>query len=353
MQDAQVTVDHLSEKLNLKVSRDEEINKLKVKALEFEEYMRNQPRSGSMGSSSKSSPPSSINTNNTTLKTDVSTATSPTSSKKELRDQSCSTSPDLDEHKDKKRHHSESKLRDEMAKIFAAEIKSLERKYREETEKIESTVHLLKEELEKRSKELHIRTQEVELLKFTILKEREKMEETRGDFKTKMDQQYEAIKKYRNEFENNQQKIRSLVKELSEKGASVDTERKAVNDMIKQINEERKSLSKREDEVGKKLRLLNEESKKAIDQLQEKYLSAKKTAQNYKQYSEDKEAHMLKEYDRIKEGYTEALTKVQNRMREVLDSQEKIVKERIRKIETECDLKVEMMKNEVLKHKGI
>ena len=119
------------------MSRDEEINKLKVKALEFEEYMRTQPRSGSLGSSSKSSPPSSINTDNTTLKTDVSTSTS---SKKELRDQSCSTSPDLDEKMDKKRHHSESKLRDEMAKIFAAEIKSMERKYRDENEKIENAV---------------------------------------------------------------------------------------------------------------------------------------------------------------------------------------------------------------------
>lgn len=333
------------------MSRDEEINKLKVKALEFEEYMRSQPRSGSLGSSSKSSPPSSINTNNSTLKTDVSTSTTPTSSKKELRDQCCSTSPDLDDKKDKKRHHSESKLRDEMAKIFAAEIKSMERKYREENEKIENAVQLLREELEMKSKELHIRSQEVELLKFTILKEREKMEETRGEFKTRVVQQNETIKKYRSEFENSQQKIRSLVKELSEKGASVDTERQAVNDMIKQINEERKSLSKREDDVGKKLRMLDEENNKVIEQLREKYLSAKKTAQNYKQYSEDKEAHMLKEYERIKEGYTEALTKVQNRMRDVLDSQEKIVKDRIRKIETDCDLKVEILKNELFKHK--
>jgi hypothetical protein len=49
-------IDNLEEKLNLKELRDEEIEKLKMKAQEFEDYIRSHTtRSGSVASSCKSS----------------------------------------------------------------------------------------------------------------------------------------------------------------------------------------------------------------------------------------------------------------------------------------------------------
>lgn len=44
---------------------------------------------------------------------------------------------------------------------------------------------------------------------------------------------------------------------------------------------------------------------------------------------------MMKEYDRIKEGYNAALLKVQNRAKEALESKERSMQERMSKLESE------------------
>lgn len=49
---------------------------------------------------------------------------------------------------------------------------------------------------------------------------------------------------------------------------------------------------------------------------------------------------MLKEYDRIKEGYNTALLKVQNRMKEALDSKERALREKMAKLEAEYEAKL-------------
>lgn len=53
---------------------------------------------------------------------------------------------------------------------------------------------------------------------------------------------------------------------------------------------------------------------------------------------------MLKEYDRIKDGYNTALLKVQNRMKEALDSKDRSMKEQISKVESEYQSKLNLLK---------
>ena len=50
---------------------------------------------------------------------------------------------------------------------------------------------------------------------------------------------------------------------------------------------------------------------------------------------------MLKEYDRIKEGYTVALQKVQTRMKEALEGKEQHLREKIAKLEAEYESKLQ------------
>lgn len=343
-------LDDLNEKLNLKECRDQEIDKLKKKALEFEEYMRSHPRSGSYNSSNKSSSPQSVNNTNSTMKTDLSSSPF----RKLVKNQSSCTSPEPNS-TDKSQF--ESRVRDEMAKLYAGEIKTIEMKYREDQKKFEHDISELQSELSEVSRCLHVRTQEVEVLKFTILKEREKFEETlqkkNGEFKVFVDKQNETILKYRAEYEKALNKIEILQEELNEKSHKMIEEREKMNMILKEISEERLEFARKEDETVQRIKQLQEESNDIIDKLNEKYLTAKKTALQYKQYSEDKEKHMLKEYDRIKNGYDEARQKAQALFKETLQKQDKLIDEKIRKITNEFEFKIDFLKTELEEKKRL
>lgn len=314
-------IDNLEEKLNLKELRDEEIEKLQKKAQEFEDYIRSHTtRSGSAASSL---------TNTSLTKADVSTETS------DLNDDDTS----------RKMRQMETKARDEMAKIFAGEVKTMEKRFREEVERLNNRIILITEDLEETSHELSVRKEQMELLKFTILKEREEaaklLAEKDNDFKV-------AIEKYRVEYENNQQKVEELLAQLNEKKELIDEERVSIESLKRQINEERALLAKREEETAHKLKELQLESVKINEELSEKYLSAKKTAQNYKQYSEDKENHYRSEVERMKNLYKEAAEKMhkklEQRWKESVMEKEKSYQEGIKKIEKEYEYKVEILK---------
>lgn len=310
-------VNNLEEKLNLKQTRDQEIEKLKEKAQEFEEFLKANSRSASTASTRKSSLAST--------KTDVSTETS-----------------GLTEDSSKQQRQLETKIRDEMAQIFAAEAKSIEKKFREELERLKKGLHQVNEELEETLQELEVRNVQLQDLKCTILQEREEAElmmTTRdNDFRI-------AIEKYRAEYENNQQKIEDLMSQLNENKQMIDEERNSIESLKKQMKEERVSLAKREEEAKNKLKKFEHESSKIISELNEKYLTAKRTALNYKQYSEDKEKHFRKEYEREKVAFREAFEMVKKEAKESLSETEKDYQERIKKMEKEFEFKVEILKD--------
>lgn len=308
-------IDTLEEKLNLKGHRDQEIEKLKQKAQEFEEFMRGN-RNASAASSSEST---------STTKTNVSTETS-----------------DLGEKKTHKAsQHAETKIRDEMAKIFAFEMKTKEKSFREEIGRLQNRIILITEELDEKTQELSVRNEQLQLLKYTILEEREEAErrlhEKDDDFKV-------AIEKYRAEHENNQQKIEDLMSQMRENKEMIEEERLSIETLKRQITEERASLVKREQEVMSNFKRLESDGKKLVNELNEKYVSAKRTAMNYKQYSEDKENHFRKEYERTKAACVEAVEKVRVELKETLSQKEQTYQEKLKKMESEYDFKVEILK---------
>lgn len=324
LSDSRATINDLHQKLDLKAERDQLIDDLKEKAAQFEEFMRNQNTSGSSGNSSSTTKDS---------------ATSP-QPQRPRKDQSVSTSPEMMELESRKvAREQEHKIREEMARAFAAEMKIIEEKFKGQFLKFEDNISGLKKELHDRTNELQVRNKEVEVLKFAIVNEREKITEIltkkNDEARALFDKQAEVMKKYRTELDNANSKVHFLENQLEEKRELIQAERDSMEKLIQQVTEERKMFHERELEVIEKFKEIELEYNKSLEMVTEKYNSVKKTALNYKKYAEDKEQHMLKEYDRIKEGYNAALLKVQNRMKEALDSKERSMQEKMSKLESE------------------
>lgn len=335
LQKARATIDDLHQKLDLKSERDYLIDELKQKAVQFEEFMRNQHNSNSSSGSSSTR--------------DHATSPPP---KQQCRDQSVGTSPEMHELCEmevrKAAREQEHRIREDMARAFAAEIKIIEEKFKTQFLKFEENISTLKNELHDRVNELLTRSKEVEVLKFAIKTEREKITELLTkkdeDARALFDKQAEVMKRYKAELNNVQQKVQYLENELHEKRELIRAERESMDLLTKQITEERKMFHEREIEVIEKFKEIEKEYNKSLEMVTEKYNSVKKTALNYKKYAEDKEQHMLKEYDRIKEGYSTALLKVQNRMKEALENKDRSMREQISKLENEYQSKLSVQK---------
>ncbi|KAI8129224.1 hypothetical protein FF38_04740 [Lucilia cuprina] len=281
----------LNEQLKLSEQQEHLIKELKTKATQFEEYIKTH------SSASEAS-------------------NSPMKNSRQLSDKSVTTSPELERNEIKK---IEARIRDEMAKIFAVELKRFQTKLQETQEQS----LCLQREYQHINAELQQRQTEVDLLKQAILAEREKMDEILkqkdDEYKDVIQRQNISIQKTRDELQQKVQRIKELTSELHERQTQIEAERKSMKAVMKQWEEQRKSLDAVEMDWKQKFTDLQKAHESAVQSWQTKYNSAKRTAANYKRYSEDKEAHMLKEYDRLKIEYDAQLAKIQLRMKESLE----------------------------------
>lgn len=246
--EAHQNLENIEAKLTLQNLRDKEIEKLKDKAKEFENFMRTNNRKDSVSISPEHH--SSSSTSQT--KHDASTET-------------CNS----DEYFSNRRVNSETQIRDEMARIFATQIKTLEKQFVEEAKKLQNEIVCLNHDLEVRTNNLQVAAEQLELLKFTIVHERE---------------EFEGILKHKEEiFKNHVEKYNSRVDELNEKMELIEEERLSIETLKKQIDDERRSMKGKQEETLEKLKKLQHESTEIIEELKEKYKTAKKTALNYKQ----------------------------------------------------------------------
>lgn len=242
---ANQTIESYERNINLQNLRDQEIEKLQNKAKQFEDFMRSNIRFDTSATSPTASHNSSASAHN---KVDASTATEHSS------DEQVSDLNLL-----------EIKVRDEMARIFANQISTLEKKFTNEVKKMQSHNLQLSNELDDKTSNLQVIIEQLEMLKFTIVSERQ-------EFKTLLEQK-----------DGNIEHFRKQVEDLNEKIDIIYEERDSIEHLKRQIEEERKALSEKEEVTLQKLKQLQEESQKIIEELNEKYKSAKKTAQNYKQ----------------------------------------------------------------------
>ncbi|XP_035894483.1 centrosomal protein of 152 kDa [Anopheles stephensi] len=329
------TVTELHKRLDLKAERDQLLDELKEKAAQFEQIIRNQ-----------------ISTNTSSTTGDNASSSSPPQRREVCsRDQSVGPDDPIEEDSETRRRQMrelEQKVREEMAKVYAGKVNQIEEKFVAQFNRFKENIDTLKHELYDRVAELKVRNQEVEVLKCAIVTERDKMGELLAqkdtDARSLFDKQSELMGKYKAELANGQKRVQFLERELQEKRELVASERQSMEKLIAQITAERKMFREREQEMNDRFKEVELEYRKSLDLVTEKYQSAKKTALNYKKYAEDKEQHMLKEYDRIKEGYNVALQKVQTRMKEALEGKEQSMRDRIAKLEADYETKLQLIR---------
>lgn len=141
------------------------------------------------------------------------------------------------------------------------------------------------------------------------------------------------LEKCRNELKTKQHQLQKTLTELDDRTSQIQAERASMKVVSKQWEEERKALNERLGEIRSQMEERRQEHEKLVEHLQSKYLSAKKTAANYKRYSEDKERHMLQEYDRIKSWYENSIAKIESKMKDIIQKQNKEMKEKITEYE--------------------
>ncbi|XP_017086840.2 myosin-9 [Drosophila bipectinata] len=201
----------------------------------------------------------------------------------------------------------EQRVRDEMAKLFAAELK----KFTTRLQLTEEKNQCLQREYQSVYSELQQRQTEVDLLKQTILAEREKIEEMLA---AKEEKEKAMLHMCRQELQAKNHRIEELTRESDEHQASIESERKSMKVVMAHWEKQQESIEQVEKKWREQLETMRAAHEEAMRAAQHRYQSAKRTAQNYKLYAEDKEAHMKREYERIKREYEASLSKIERQV---------------------------------------
>lgn len=274
----------MQEKIELSNKQDELISDLKERAKQFEAYIRQQEEHKQQNKCTPSPKSNSVSPSDP--------------SPKELTQNRIRLI--------------EQRVRDEMAKLFAAELK----RFTNRLQKSEERSQCLQREYQTVCAELQQRQTEVDLLKQTILAERENIDEILAGREEK---QKEMLQKCRQELQAKNQRIAELLREVEEQHASIDSERQSMKAVMAQWEKQRQSVDQVEHHWRQQLESLRSTHEEAMRSAQQRYQSAKRTAHNYKLYAEDKEAHMKREYERIKHEYELSLAKIEATMNQHLE----------------------------------
>lgn len=242
--DLKESVKNLSSVVEMKKEYDIMLNELKVQAKEFSELVQNHKN-----------------------------ATTFTPRPIESRDQSVSTTPDLE-------YNSEPATRREiemkMSQIMSSKIKRLESESLEQMQEINRSVELLTSELQKAVSDVKMREKEVELLKLTLLAERKASSERLTKMQVDLNSNNQIfLTKLINENE-------MLKKELEDKSEIEMAERESVDILKKQWHDTETSLMKDITNLKNVIGEFEVEKSQIIKRLNKKYDSAVKRGDNYR-----------------------------------------------------------------------
>lgn len=258
MQESKTIISELNEKLKLSEQQETLIRELKNKAARFEDYIKSHSSASEPISETTSPPKQKSNDENANSKSEFSRL--PVAEVKQI----------------------ESRIRDEMAKLFAGEIKLFQIKLHQAEEKN----ICLQREYQLVSDDLQQRTTEVELLKQAILAEREHMEDILkqkdAEAHEMIEKQTAILHKCRDELLAKNQRVAQLSKELEERQLQIEAERQSMKAVMAQWEDQRKHVDDIESEWKDKVLSLERAHEKSLATWQKKYNSAKHTAANYK-----------------------------------------------------------------------
>ncbi|KAJ6634828.1 hypothetical protein Bhyg_13408 [Pseudolycoriella hygida] len=257
-------------------------------------------------------------------------------------DQSVSTTPDLE-------YNSESAIRHEielkMSQIMSSKIKQIESDALRQMEEIGRNMERLSSDLQKALTDVKMREKEVELLKLTLLTERKASSDRLASLQVELNANNQTLlMKLMNENDE-------LKKELQEKTVIEMAERESVEILKKQWQDTEVALHKDIENLKNVIGEFEVEKSQIIKRLNKKYESAVKRGDNYRDYADAKEQHILSESIRIREEYQKKLNQMQTKYLEKLESilkeKEKEHTERIIKLEEEWRTRLESYQAEM------
>lgn len=311
--------------MKMKREHDQMIIDLKKKAEQFEEFMRNQS-------------PTRHDALNVI-------------SERNARDQCVSTDDDLLTYElprsgsvasvNSNDRSVERRMREEMARAMAVQIKTVENHYKEDKRAQEEHIRRLSLELVEMSKTLSAREQDITALKRCILSERAAIKdilaEKDAEAESKLKKQHNALVTMHADLETAHKRIDYLTRELDDSSRQYQAERQSANKLMNEWKSELGALIERETMLTQQIRQMEDEHKAAVQTLSEKYAAAKKTAANYKKYSDDKEEHIKRESERIKSAYEKAVKQVKENMEKAIKENERKSNKRIAELQAKYE----------------
>lgn len=258
----------------------------------------------------------------------------------ESRDQSVSTTPDLEQNSEPATRR---EIEMKMSQIMSSKIKRLESESLAQMQEINRSVELLTGELHRALSDVKMREKEVELLKLTLLAERKAASERLAKIQVELNSNNQILlTKLINENDE-------LKRELQEKCEIESAERESVTVLKKQWHDTEASLLQDIRNLKNVIGEFETEKSQIIKRLNKKYESAVKRGDNYRvspsgcaistidnltfhfqqDYADAKEQHIISESARIRDEYQNKLSKMQAKYLEKLET---ILKEKEKEV---------------------
>lgn len=325
LKQADTSIAELQAQMKMKREHDQMIVDLKKKAEQFEEFMRNQS-------------PTRHNALNVI-------------GERNARDQCVSTDDDLLTYElprsgsvasmGSNDRSVERRMRTEMARAMAVQIKTVENHYKDDKREQEEHIQQLSQELSEISKALNAREQDINALKQCILSERvaikEILAEKDAESESKLKKQHNVMVAMNAELETARKRIEYLMREIEDSSQQYQAERQSAKKLMNEWKSELGALIERETMLTQQIRRMEDEHKTAVQTLNEKYVAAKKTAANYKKYSDEKEEHIKRESERIRLAYEKAVKHVKENMEKVIKENERKTNKRIAELQAKYE----------------
>lgn len=194
----------------------------------------------------------------------------------ESRDQSVSTTPDLQYNSEPQLSATRREIEMKMSQIMSAKIKRLQSESLAQRREIDRNVELLKGELEKALADVKMREKEVELLKLTLLAERKASGERLAKIQVELNSKNQAV--WTKLCHENDE----LKRQLQEKCEIENAERESVEILKKQWHDTEASLLIDIKNLKNVIGEFETEKSQIIKRLNKKYESAVKRGDNYR-----------------------------------------------------------------------
>lgn len=321
---AENRISELTEKWSLKEENDQVISELKMTAKQFEEFMLNQSPTHSKAVDVI------VNQQRTNRVRDQCVSTEDLHSFEMPRSSSSASGTSAD-------RSAEKRIREDMARAMAVKVKDVENQFKNQIHDYEEHLQRLTAESNKLHQTLESQIMDISNLKRCILTERAKTKTVLDEKDAELKEQNNLLMATRTDLDAAKKRIEFLTTEMDDCAKHFEAERQSINKLMNEWKTELSAFAEREIMLNEQMQHMECEHKVTVQNLNEKYVAAKKTAANYKKYSEEKEKHIEMESERIRRNYEQLVRKNKENMETIIKEHEKRANRQMAELRSQID----------------